>query len=86
MVVVLNRTVVMAEVMRWAQLQLSGALQCPLKDVTVKAERGPEGVNILFDGPGIEEEGEGPVVTLIFQQMMAMADERLKGLNTRRAR
>lgn len=86
MIVPLNRSVVMAEVIQWARLQLSNALQCPLKEVIVQVTHGEQGLDVAFGGPGMEPGEDRPDVRLIFHRMMLMAQERLQGLNTRRAK
>jgi hypothetical protein len=85
MIVALNRSVVMAEVIQWARYQLAGILQCPLEVVTAKVEQGDKGLDVSFAGPGMDDDGS-PDVRLIFHRMMLMAQERLEGLKTRRAK
>lgn len=83
MVVPLNRSVVLVEVMQWARYQLASMLQCPLSAVIVNVSQGEKGLEVAFDGPGLKED-DAPDTRMIFRRMMAMARERIEGLNTRR--
>ena len=90
MIIPLNRTIVIDEVIRWSKYKIASLVQCSVDSVRVKIEsKKAEGdkkaeVQISFGAPHIGKPELKEPLCQVYLDMRRMVSERLGGLDSRR--
>jgi hypothetical protein len=86
MIIVLARTIVVAEVAAWVKRKIAEVLSCGVHEVRVQKGSSVGKAAVTFSAPGIEAPEHQERLASIYQSAESMIQQRLRGLDTRRVR